>query len=135
VIPFMVILIYLVLEYFQFYETYKDFSKDVHDYFFLTIAPFNLIGIGLFIYSYFKKYPLFFKQSTFHKVMLYFFLGMTVVNCIWMLWIQIDTFQCKRLLCDLLIIFPFGSIVITTSLMFIYALVLFARVKKVQLAN
>ena len=135
VIPFMIILVYLVLDYFQYYRIYKDFSKNIKDYFFLTIAPFGLLGVGMFIYSYLKTYPLFFQRFTFHRVLLYFFLVVTVINSIWMLWVQVDTFQCKRFLCDFFIIFPLGSIVITTSLMFIYSLMLFAKVRKHELAD
>ncbi len=134
VFPFIVILIFVLLEEGLSLDL-KFFSKDVRDYFFFTIMPFNIMGVGMFIYSYFKKYPSFFKQFTFHKVILNFFLIVTVVNFIWMLWVQVDTFQCKKFLCEFLLIFPLASIVITMALILFYSLILFSKVRKHELAD
>ncbi len=133
VFPFIVILIVVLLE--EGLSLDLNLSKDITAYLFFTIMPFNIIGIGMFIYSCFKKYPSFFRQFTFHKVMFYFFSTAAVVNFIWMLWVQIDTFQCKKFLCEIILIFPFASIVITMSLLFIYSLILFSKIRKHELID
>lgn len=131
VFPYFILLITFLLE--ECLRLKLNISKDIREYLFLTLAPINMIGIGMYITLLLKKYRSFFKASTFHKVMLYIFLVATFVSSVWLLWEQVSSFKCNKFLCEIFVLFPLGATLITTSLLLLYSLILFGRIKKSEL--
>jgi hypothetical protein len=133
-LPFLVILLGVGIE--EGLSLDIPVGKNIRDYLFLLVAPVNLLGIGIYIYSVFKAYPRFFTSSSiFYKMILYIFLIATLVNSGWLLWEQVDAFACRKFLCGVIVLFPFGISVIITNLLLIYSLVLFGKIKKRELAD